>query len=179
MSTSYINAQIGIVDSESNVTVIYPITNASNVSVTPNSNANSANTVQKVVTSLGQAAFQSVETNYSNNTTNAVASAGALYNAVAALSSSISGKANAEHSHSWDAISNKPTEFAPSAHSHTWSGITEKPSAFPPELHNHDDLYYTETEIDALIQNVQNSSNSQSLPVNPIKTSGLGMWLET
>ena len=91
MSTSYINAQIGTVDTDGNVTVIYPITSGSNVSVTANSNYSSGNTVQKVVTGLGASAFKSVENDYTQNTTNAVATSSALYSAYTALSQQIGG----------------------------------------------------------------------------------------
>ena len=89
MATTYNNAQIGIVDSSGNVNVIYPITTGANVAITANSNYTSGTTVQKLVSGLGAAAFKSVETDYTKNTSNAVASAGALYNAVTAINSNL------------------------------------------------------------------------------------------
>lgn len=32
-----------------------------------------------------------------------------------------------------------------------WDRVTSKPSTYPPESHNHDDLYYLESEVDALL----------------------------
>lgn len=67
------------------------------------------------------------------------------------------GAAPANHSHSWDQITNKPTSFPPSSHTHSWSQITGapdtatrwptwnevsgKPGSFPPSSHHHDDRY--------------------------------------
>lgn len=34
-------------------------------------------------------------------------------------------------------------------HSHAWSAITNKPSSFNPASHTHDDRYYTESEMNA------------------------------
>ena len=38
---------------------------------------------------------------------------------------------------------------AKASHSHTWAAITDKPTSFAPESHTHDDRYYTETEMDS------------------------------
>ena len=38
---------------------------------------------------------------------------------------------------------------ASASHSHTWAAITDKPTSFAPESHTHDDRYYTETEMDS------------------------------
>lgn len=35
-----------------------------------------------------------------------------------------------------------------------WTNVTNKPSTFPPDSHTHDDRYYTETEIDSLLDAV-------------------------
>lgn len=45
-------------------------------------------------------------------------------------------------------------EEIPDAESLTWTNIQNKPVEFPPESHNHDDIYYTETEVDSLLQDV-------------------------
>lgn len=42
----------------------------------------------------------------------------------------------------------------------TWGGITGKPTSFPPINHNHNDLYYTETEINNLLNGKQNVSDT-------------------
>ena len=47
---------------------------------------------------------------------------------------------------------------APMSHSHTWSEVTGKPSTFTPSTHNHDDRYYTETEIDAKLGDIDFST---------------------
>ena len=41
------------------------------------------------------------------------------------------------HSHSWSAITSKPSTFTPSSHGHSWSEITSKPSTFSPSWHDH------------------------------------------
>jgi hypothetical protein len=33
----------------------------------------------------------------------------------------------------------------------SWASVTDKPSTFPPATHNHDDRYYTESEVDTLL----------------------------
>ncbi len=45
-----------------------------------------------------------------------------------------------------------------SSHSHAWSAITGKPGTFPSSDHNHDDRYYTETEVNNLINAVKPKS---------------------
>ena len=59
------------------------------------------------------------------------------------------GAAASSHSHSWSSITGKPSTFAPSSHTHPWSSITGKPSTFTPSSHTHDDRYYTESEMNA------------------------------
>lgn len=41
------------------------------------------------------------------------------------------------HSHSWNAITNKPISFTPSSHSHSFDSLTGKPSTYVPSNHNH------------------------------------------
>lgn len=41
------------------------------------------------------------------------------------------------HSHSWNAITNKPISFTPSSHSHSFDSLTDKPSAYVPLNHQH------------------------------------------
>jgi len=69
-----------------------------------------------------------------------------------------------ESARDWNNIVNKPSVFPPESHSHVradisdlwntpfWDNIQDKPSTFPPSAHVHDDRYYTESEIDALLQ---------------------------
>ncbi|PAC26947.1 tail fiber protein [Flectobacillus sp. BAB-3569] len=49
---------------------------------------------------------------------------------VALVKSKIDGKADWGHSHSWESIYGKPTEFNPSPHSHNWNDIADKPFEF-------------------------------------------------
>ncbi len=44
----------------------------------------------------------------------------------------------------------------------TWGEITGKPSSYPASSHNHDDRYYTESEMDAQIQNLISTITSLS-----------------
>ena len=37
------------------------------------------------------------------------------------------------------------------SHSHAWSTITGKPTSFSPSSHTHDDRYYTEAEVNNII----------------------------
>lgn len=66
----------------------------------------------------------------------------------------------------WNDITEKPSTFSPSAHTQDWSTITGKPSSFPPSVHTHDDRYYTESEVNKLLEAKANTSgNYQSLTV--------------
>ncbi|MDI9872763.1 tail fiber protein, partial [Flectobacillus roseus] len=49
---------------------------------------------------------------------------------VALVKSKIDGKADWGHTHNWDSITGKPSEFNPSAHSHHWDSISGKPFEF-------------------------------------------------
>ncbi|MDI9872646.1 hypothetical protein, partial [Flectobacillus roseus] len=49
---------------------------------------------------------------------------------VALVKSKIDGKADWGHTHHWDSITGKPSEFNPSAHSHHWDSISGKPFEF-------------------------------------------------
>lgn len=50
-----------------------------------------------------------------------------------------------------------------------WSKIQNKPSVFPPESHKHDDRYYTETEVDSLLNFLQLSDTPSSYSGNASK----------
>lgn len=69
--------------------------------------------------------------------------------------SEISGKpstfAPSSHSHTWSSITNKPSTYTPSAHNHSWGEISSIPSTFTPSSHTHDDRYYTEAEINNIL----------------------------
>jgi phage minor structural protein len=80
--------------------------------------------------------------------------AGSLLDTIANLEDrSVSGSGGGGGgSTSWDAITGKPTTF-PS----TWETVSGKPTTFPPSAHNHDERYYTETEIDSMLAEKQNT----------------------
>lgn len=40
-----------------------------------------------------------------------------------------------------------------------WADINNKPSTFPPSAHTHDDIYYTETEVDGLLDDKLDSAD--------------------
>jgi hypothetical protein len=79
-------------------------------------------------------------------------------------SSNVSITTTTNHSHTWSAITDKPSTYPPSVHTHPWSNVTEipatasrwpawsevtsKPSTFTPEAHNHDASYYTKAQAD-------------------------------
>lgn len=44
-----------------------------------------------------------------------------------------------------------------------WTGITGKPDTYPPSTHNHNDLYYTETESDALFADTDHSHTEDDI----------------
>ena len=98
MSITYTNAQIGTVNDNGDINVIYPVTSGENVSVTPNANFSSGDTIQKVVSGLGASAFKGIEDDYTANNSGAVASSTALYNAYNSLSQNSGGafRRNAE-----------------------------------------------------------------------------------
>lgn len=70
-----------------------------------------------------------VEGNISNHESRLTTAEGSINN----LSSTLSG-----HTHSYGAIADKPSTFAPSAHTHPWSELTSVPSTFPPDNHGNE-----------------------------------------
>lgn len=58
------------------------------------------------------------------------------------------GSANAV---AWSNVSGKPSTFTPASHTQGWSTITGKPSTYTPASHTHDDRYYTESEVNNLV----------------------------
>jgi len=66
------------------------------------------------------------------------------------------GGADSNHTHSYNDLTDKPTEFPPSGHNHAWADISGKPTFYPPMTHTHsyNDLTdkpstYTKIESDA------------------------------
>ena len=67
----------------------------------------------------------------------------------------------------WGTIKDKPSTFPPSAHTQDWSTITGKPSSFTPSGHTHDDRYYTENEVNDLLNRKSNTDhNHDSIYLN-------------
>lgn len=60
-----------------------------------------------------------------------------------------------EETYTKNKIDNELANKANSNHTHSWDNITGKPSTFPPSSHNHDDRYYTETEVNNLLNGKQ------------------------
>ena len=83
------------------------------------------------------------------------------------------GSANAV---AWNNVSGKPSSYTPSSHTHTkaqitdlssasvnyansagsanavaWGNVSGKPSSYTPSSHTHDDRYYTESEVNSLL----------------------------
>lgn len=65
----------------------------------------------------------------------------------------------------WNNVTNHPTSMpasdvydwakASSKPTYTWDEITDKPDKFTPSAHVHDDRYYTKTEIDTVLGNIE------------------------
>ena len=67
----------------------------------------------------------------------------------------------------WGTIKDKPSTFPPTAHTQDWSTITGKPSSFIPNAHTHDDRYYTENEVNDLLNRKSNTDhNHDSIYLN-------------
>jgi hypothetical protein len=81
----------------------------------------------------------------------------------------------AAHAHSWSNINDKPSTFPPASHSHSWPDITGKPTTFPPDNHNHDDRYYTEIEVDAIIDGLPKAFGSCFYSHTSVPASNQGM----
>jgi len=60
----------------------------------------------------------------------------------------------------WTGITSKPSSYPPSSHSHAWSAITGKPSSYTPSDHTHDDRYYTESEVNSLLNGKSNTDHN-------------------
>lgn len=93
------------------------------------------------------------------------------------LQAALNEKADADHSHLWTDIEEKPTTFPPAAHghataevegleaalgnkadtvhNHTWNEITNKPTSYPPETHAH-----AIQEIEGLQTALDNKANA-------------------
>lgn len=78
-------------------------------------------------------------------------------------------KINADTPHDigvdWSNVANHPTSMpasdvydwakASSKPTYTWNEITDKPDKFIPDTHVHDDRYYTKTEIDTVLGDIE------------------------
>ena len=90
------------------------------------------------------------------------------------------GFARASHTHTKSEVglgnvdntadANKSVKYATtagSANSVAWTNVSNKPSTFPPDNHNHDDRYYTESEVNNLLNGKANSNHTHSyLPLS-------------
>lgn len=57
---------------------------------------------------------------------------------ITGLTSALSDKASASHTHDWSVITGKPSTFTPSTHTHLWADLTDKPTTFAPAAHTQD-----------------------------------------
>lgn len=75
----------------------------------------------------------------------------------------LNGKSNTNHNHNSTYLGiEAKAESAKSADSVAWSGISNKPSTYPPSSHTHDDRYYTESEVNNLLNGKANTSGTYS-----------------
>ena len=56
------------------------------------------------------------------------------------------------HTHSWDQITSKPSSYVAAPHGHEWEDISGKPTEFTPTQHDHDTRYYTQSQVDDIVQ---------------------------
>ena len=66
------------------------------------------------------------------------------------------------HTHTKSQITDFPSSMTPTAHTHAWGEITGKPSTFSPSSHTHDDRYYTESEVNSLLDGKAAFSHNHS-----------------
>lgn len=60
----------------------------------------------------------------------------------------------------------------------TWNDVSDKPASYNPSEHNHDDRYYTETEVNNLLNNKVNTSDFSSTVIT--KNLNIGSsWVDT
>lgn len=59
-------------------------------------------------------------------------------------------------------IGNQSVNYANSAGSVAWASVSGKPSTYTPSGHTHDDRYYTESEVNNLLNGKANSNHSHS-----------------
>ena len=76
----------------------------------------------------------------------------------------LKGKSNTNHTHNYagsDSAGGKANS-AKVADSVAWGNVSGKPSSYPPSGHNHDDRYYTETEMNTLLNNKSNTNHAHA-----------------
>ena len=56
------------------------------------------------------------------------------------------------HTHDWNQITSKPASYIAAPHAHDWADISTKPDVYPPAAHDHNTLYYTQAQVDAIVQ---------------------------
>lgn len=67
---------------------------------------------------------------------------------------------------------NHDTVYSKTGHAHAWGEITGKPETFAPATHKHDDLYYTETEVDTKIKDLDTKIENSRIKKYGVKFSG-------
>lgn len=69
-----------------------------------------------------------------------------------AMQSEVAIKQNAATAITTSNIANQTVKYATSAGGVAWTNVTSKPASYPPSTHTHDDRYYTETEVNNLLE---------------------------
>lgn len=82
--------------------------------------------------------------------------------ALSATTASYATTANYSNTGAYATTANYATT-AGSANSVSWGNVGSKPSTFTPSSHTHDDRYYTETEIDSLLEDKANTAGAYPL----------------
>ena len=68
------------------------------------------------------------------------------------LQAALDAKQNAATAITTTNIANQSVKYATNAGGVAWTNVTDKPASYPPSTHNHDDRYFTETEVNNLLE---------------------------
>ena len=69
-----------------------------------------------------------------------------------AMQSEVLAKQDASTAITTSNIANQSVKYATNAGGVAWTNVTSKPATYPPSSHTHDDRYYTETEVNNLLE---------------------------
>lgn len=69
-----------------------------------------------------------------------------------AMQSEVLAKQDAATAITTSNIANQSVKYATNAGGVAWTNVTSKPATYPPSTHTHDDRYYTETEVNNLLE---------------------------